>query len=290
MQHVDNAVAVPRRALGSTGIQVSCLGLGTVKFGRNQGVKYPVEFDLPDDTQVRNILALAQDIGINLLDTAPAYGSSEERLGKLISNRHDWILCSKTGEEFSNGVSHFDFSAQHTKLSIERSLKRLRTDYLDLVLVHSDGNDDYIIQQTDCFEILQQLKQQGLIRAFGLSGKTVAGGLAALQQADAVMVTYNPQQTAEREVIQQAHRMNKAVLIKKAFNSGHAVAAAPGPSADANRADINQPHNQNTNPAQDNLRFIFSEPGVSAVIVGTTNTRHLLTNARAVQIVASNPA
>src|SRR5690606_4111141 len=119
------------------------------------------------------LLTQASELGINLLDTAPAYGISEERLGQLLNNRDQWILCSKTGEEFSNGQSHFDFSAKHTRFSIERSLKRLRTDYLDLVLVHSDGQDEHIIRHTDCFETLQQLKDQGLIRAFGISSKTI---------------------------------------------------------------------------------------------------------------------
>jgi len=78
-------------------MQVSPLGLGTVKFGRNQQVKYPTAFELPDDKQVLNILALARDLGINLLDTAPAYGLSQQRLGKLLSGRQDWIIVSKVG-------------------------------------------------------------------------------------------------------------------------------------------------------------------------------------------------
>jgi aryl-alcohol dehydrogenase-like predicted oxidoreductase len=278
----SDEITVPRRALGDTGMLVSCLGLGTVKFGRNEGVKYPAGFDLPDDKQALAILELARELGINLLDTAPAYGSSEERLGKLLTNRHEWILCSKTGEEFINGQSHFNFSARHTRFSIERSLKRLHTDYLDMVLVHSDGNDEHIIQQTDCFETLLQLKQKGLIRAFGLSGKTVAGGLLALQYADAVMVTFNPSETREREVIQQAHKLGKAVLIKKAFNSGHAVTDSTTAN---NRPEKEQAVSTRppSDPAQDSLRFVLSEPGVSSVIVGTINTLHLQANAIAAQ-------
>jgi aryl-alcohol dehydrogenase-like predicted oxidoreductase len=276
-------IEVPKRALGDTGLLVSCLGLGTVKFGRNRGVKYPVGFELPDDKQASIILSAAHELGINLLDTAPAYGSSEERLGKLLRNRHQWILCTKTGEEFSNGQSHFDFSAKHTRLSIERSLERLRTDYLDLVLVHSDGNDQHIVQQTDCFETLQRLKQQGLIRAFGLSGKTVAGGLLALQyaDADAVMVTFNPSHTQEREVIQKAHQMGKAVLIKKVFNSGHALTSETQEAAQEQHQAASA--NLIAEPAQKSLQFVLTEPGVHSVIIGTINTHHLQANALAVQ-------
>src|SRR3990167_1121694 len=93
--------------LGNTGMQVSALGLGTVKFGRNQQVKYPEAFVLPSDQEILNLLACAQDLGINLLDTAPSYGSSEERLGRLLKGqRKNWILSTKVGEEFVNAASH----------------------------------------------------------------------------------------------------------------------------------------------------------------------------------------
>ena len=151
------------RPLGSTGLNLSPLGLGTVKIGRNQGVKYPSGFELPDDAAVRNLLAQARELGINLLDTAPAYGTSEQRLGPLLKGqREQWIICSKVGEEFNGGQSHFDFSAKHTRQSVERSLQRLGTDRLELVLVHSDGNDLEVLDQ-EVYPTLAQLKQEGLI-------------------------------------------------------------------------------------------------------------------------------
>ncbi|MEC8429394.1 MAG: aldo/keto reductase, partial [Pseudomonadota bacterium] len=156
------------RELGSTGINVSPIGLGTVKLGRNQGVKYPQGFELPDDAHALRLINLAKEHGINLIDTAPAYGISEERLGVLLKGqRQDWVICSKVGEEFSNGESHFDFSPEHARFSIERSLKRLNTDVIDLVLVHSDGNDLDIINGAGTLDALAELKRQGLIRAFG---------------------------------------------------------------------------------------------------------------------------
>ncbi|HCO61668.1 MAG TPA: aldo/keto reductase, partial [Porticoccaceae bacterium] len=86
-----NRESIAKRRLGNTAMEVSLLGLGTVKLGRNQGVKYPEDFNLPDDRQAVELLALARDHGINLLDTAPAYGISEERLGVLLRNqRQHW--------------------------------------------------------------------------------------------------------------------------------------------------------------------------------------------------------
>ena len=170
---------VEKRTLGQSGIHASCLGLGTVKFGRNQEVKYPKTFSIPSDKQLEGLLDEARELGINLLDTAPAYGNSEQRIGQILTDRSNWILCTKVGEEFVNGKSFYNFSGQHTKTSIKRSLKNLNTDYLDLVLVHSDGNDNTIINSTDCFEALSHLKDSGVIRAFGMSTKSVEGGIRA---------------------------------------------------------------------------------------------------------------
>ena len=145
------------RELGDTGLTVSALGLGTVKIGRDQGVKYPTPFSIPDDDAVRDLLARARELGINLIDTAPAYGRSEERLGHLLPNRQDWVIVSKVGEEFSDGDSHFDFSPAHTRASVERSLRRLNTDYLDCVLIHSDGNDLDVLR-SGALETLEEMK------------------------------------------------------------------------------------------------------------------------------------
>src|SRR3546814_656049 len=129
------------------------------------------------------LLTLARELGINLIDTAPAYGVSEERLGPLLAGQRDeWVIVSKVGEEFENSQSRFDFSATHTRFSVERSLKRLRTDRIELVLVHSDGNDLDILQHAEVYQTLAELKREGKILGYGLSGNTVDGGLLALQQ------------------------------------------------------------------------------------------------------------
>ncbi len=253
---------LPTRALGSTGINVSCLGLGTVKFGRNQDVKYPQGFTLPEDTEIEHLLGQARDLGINLLDTAPAYGSSEQRLGRLLREREKWVIATKVGEQFLSGKSVFDFNADQVQLSIERSLRNLATDYLDLVLIHSDGNDLAILESSDCLETLLKLKDKGLLRAIGMSTKTVEGGIRAAELSDAVMVTYNPGHREEESVIDKAAELGKGVLIKKALNSGHLSAGG-------------------SHSAADDLAFSLNKQGVSSVIVGTINPGHLQANAEA---------
>jgi aryl-alcohol dehydrogenase-like predicted oxidoreductase len=253
---------VIKQTIIGTDIEVPLLGLGTVKIGRNQGVKYPVDFSLPDDQSVKKLLSQAYDLGINFIDTAPAYGSSEERLGRLLpGKRTDWVIMTKAGEEFKDAQSSYDFSHQHIVKSIKRSLQQLKTDYLDIVLIHSNGDDVNIIENEDVFGTLAELKRQGLIRSFGFSAKTVDGGKLAVDHADVVMVSFNPNDRACEAVIDYAHEKQTAVFIKKALASGHLCQKA---GTDMTAL----------------FRFLFEKPGVTSAIVGTINGAHLTENAR----------
>ena len=250
------------RLLGDTGIRVSSLGLGTVLFGRNEGLKYPGQPTVLSDSRMRELLALCRDSGINFLDTAPAYGASEERLGEMLAGeRQNWVISSKVGEQFKRGQSCFDFTPGYARKSIERSLSRLRTDYLDLALVHSNGDDVDIIDKYGIIDALLDLKKKGVIRAIGFSSKTVSGGIMALENGcDAVMVTHNPWYQGEAEVIDLAHQKGKGVLVKKPFDSGRFGGQNKGFQA------------------AECLEFVLSHPGVSSVLIGTGNPGHLAEN------------
>ena len=252
-----------QRRFASTGKSVSVLGLGTVKFGRNQGVKYPggEGFSLPTDGEILHLLDLCLENGINLIDTAPAYGAAEERLGALLgSRRKDFFIVTKTGEEFENGKSEYIFSAAHTQQSVERSLQRLKTSHLDCVLVHSRKDDLQVINDTPVLETLGQLKERGKILSFGVSTYSVAGGRRAVDLADAVMVAYNKNYPAEKEVIDYAYSQGKAVLVKKGLASGRAGTIGG---------------------LEDNIRFILETPGVTSLVFGSITPANILTNIRA---------
>ncbi len=252
------------RPLGRTGLDVSAIGLGTVKLGRARGVKYPQRFTIPDDATAARLIDRARGLGINLIDTAPAYGCSESRLGELLAGqRNNWVICSKVGEEFDDGESRFDFSPEHIRTSVERSLRRLATDEIDIVLIHSDGNDLDIIRRMGSLDALAVLKQRGLIRAIGMSTKTVEGGLAAAQQADVVMLTYNPGHRDEEPVLAECERLKTGALIKKALASGHLA-------ADSAKKEVDS--------VQASLDLIFAHPGTSAAIIGTISESHLESN------------
>ena len=251
------------RALGASGLRVGPLGLGTVKFGRNQGVKYPKDFGLPDDRAIDRLLDRAAALGVTLLDTAPAYGTSEARLGRALSGRRDnWVIATKAGEEFADGRSRFDFSAAAIEASVRRSLKRLNTDCLDIVLIHSDGIDESEARFGAALRALDSLKRAGAVRASGFSGKTAAGFAMALPVVDVLMVSFNREDQDMRPTIRAAHRAGKGVLVKKPLGSGHLV---------TDGAALDQA-----------MAAVFSEPGVGAAIVGTLDPDHLAADALAV--------
>jgi aryl-alcohol dehydrogenase-like predicted oxidoreductase len=258
-----------QRPLGNTGIIVSAIGLGTVKFGRTAQLKYPTSFKLPRETELANLLAAAQNYGINLLDTAPAYGDSEQRLGRLLTGqRHRWVVSTKVGEKFIKNRSFFDFSATAITNSVQQSLRQLKTDYLDIVLVHSNGDDLALIEQDEVFVTLAALQRLGLVRAYGMSAKTVAGGLCTLKYADLAMLSYNQQDTAALPAINYAAQHAKGIMIKKAFASGHL---------------LQQPTAKD--PVTAALEFVLAAQGVSTIVIGTINMAHLAVNVANVKTI-----
>ncbi len=241
--------------LGQTGIMISPIGLGTVKFGRNQGVKYPENFELPSDQQLVELLSLAKSLGVNMLDTAPSYGTSEQRLGGLLQGqREDWVIIGKVGEEFEDGKSSYIFTPDHFDRSLERSLKLLKTDYIDVFLIHSDGNDMDILNNDALINKMHDFKSQGLVKAIGASTKTPEGGIKTLEIMDVCMATYNPDHTDEKPVLDYAAANDKGIILKKSLSSGH-----------------------NTN-IEDAMRFAFSHKATNGIIIGTINPEHLNEN------------
>jgi aryl-alcohol dehydrogenase-like predicted oxidoreductase len=244
------------------GPQISRLGLGTVKWGRNQNVKYPA-FELPTDAAIHDLLDTAQSCGVNYLDVAPAYGIAEERVGRILAERAatQFLVFTKTGEEFVDGVSHFDFSAAHTRHSVQRSLQRLKRDTLDAVQIHCAADDVHTLRETPVLETLRQLQHQGLVRWIGVSTMTVPGGLLAAEYADFLMVPYSIGYRDHAPVIARACELGRGVLIKRALFSG--------------------PYQEKSHTLQQHMDAVWQVPGVTSIVAGTLNPRHLQENAAA---------
>jgi aryl-alcohol dehydrogenase-like predicted oxidoreductase len=250
-----------RRQLGRTGLTVSSVALGTTKLGRNTGVKYSVDFTLPSDQEVATLLESARQLGVNLIDTAPAYGESERRLGSFINNHRDEIvLCTKCGEQYLDGRSIYDFSAQAILASVEQSLRRLQTDHVDILLLHSDGNDVDILTQTDAVDTLSQLKKSGKIRAAGISAKTKPGILEAARTLDVIMAPFSQKEPSLAEALAEVQDRGLGVLAIKGLFSGHLEA---GPA----------------------IEFVLSHPFIDALVLGTLDPAHLAEAAAVAQRV-----
>jgi aryl-alcohol dehydrogenase-like predicted oxidoreductase len=242
---------VVHRRLGRTGLEVTPLGFGAFKIGRNVGIKYPASYDLPDEKAAERLLNAVLDLGVNLIDTAPAYGLSEERIGRAIAHRRsEFILSTKAGETFEDGRSAYDFSGPAIRASAARSLQRLKTDVLDLLFIHSDGNDLAILNETDAVDAMITLRDAGLARAVGFSGKTVEGARAALLWADVLMAEYHPEDRSHEEVIGEAAGAGIGIIVKKPLASGRL-----------------EPRTA--------IEFALSNPAVSSLVIGGLNLDHL---------------
>ncbi len=258
-----------RRPLGARGPQVSEIGLGTVKLGRTRGLKYPTPTELPSDERVVELLTAALDLGVNLIDTAPAYGRSEERLGRLLpGSREDWVLCTKAGESFGDEGSRFDFSDAAITASVDQSLARMRTNHVDVLMVHSDGAIEHDLVHSGLLDTLARIKQSGKARLVGVSPKSLAGALLAVEHCDVVMLTLNPIETEAAPAIELARERGVGVLVKKALASGHTDKLGTPPGQD---------------PADAAIRFSLHHAGVSSVVFGTASPEHLAQAVRAAE-------
>jgi aryl-alcohol dehydrogenase-like predicted oxidoreductase len=233
---------------------VSPIGFGAFKIGRNQKVKYSQAYDLPGEDEAARLLGAVVDMGINYIDTAPAYGLSEARVGRFAAqHRAEVFVSTKVGEVFENGESTYDFSEAGVRRSIANSLERLQADALDLVFVHSAGNDVEVLESTAVVPTLCELKDSGAIRAIGFSGKTVAGAQMALSWADALMVEYHLDDRSHESVIAEAASRDIGVVVKKGLASGRL-------------------------PAEEAIAFVLANPHVTSLIVGGLNADHMRAN------------
>jgi L-galactose dehydrogenase len=150
------------RKLGQTDLETSLLGFGTAPLGGAYGAT-----DAEESTRA---VHLAIDEGINFFDSSPYYGTtvSEQRLGEtLVGRRHKVILATKCGRY---GLNEFDFSAKRILASVDESLKRLKTDYLDLFQAHDVEFGDFRQIVDETIPALRKIQQQGKARFIGITG------------------------------------------------------------------------------------------------------------------------
>jgi aryl-alcohol dehydrogenase-like predicted oxidoreductase len=150
-----------RRKLGKTDMDVSVLGFGGSEIG----------YERASSATVKKLLNRALDAGLNVIDTAECYVTSEELIGAAVgARRDDYYLFTKCGHE--RGWDSPDWSADSLLRSIERSLKRLNTDYVDLVQLHSCSEVE--LREGSVIDALKRARERGHTRYIGYSGDSAA--------------------------------------------------------------------------------------------------------------------
>lgn len=265
-----------QRVLGRTGLRVSELALGTVELGLDYGIRVPDKELRPSESAASTMLNQALDLGVTLIDTARAYGSSEEIIGKSIGHRRDeFVLVSKT-KSFFETIDSPEARAGAMRRSVEESLRLLRTSHLDLLLLHSSTREEVV--DPICLEVFAKLREDGLTRFTGASVYGCEAAKAALQAGvySCLQVAWNLlDRNVEREVLPVAIErgiglMVRSVLMRGALTSRreHLPPALTPVSEGARRLEA---IGRSAGICLPELafRYILSHPGPLAALVGT---------------------
>jgi aryl-alcohol dehydrogenase-like predicted oxidoreductase len=283
-------MAIMTRPLGRTHADVTILGYGAMELrGEPRGPEIA-------DEDAGRLLNAVLDGGITLIDTSPDYGHSEELIGRYLGNRREeFFLASKCGclleppADTPPPYPH-DYSPGNVREVVERSLRRLRTDRLDLVQVHMSPSRA-TLEQHHTVETLQELRNEGKVRFIGMSG--ILPNLPdhlAMNVFDAFQIPYSAVQRDHEDLITEAAEDGAGTLIR-----GGAARGAASEEKNWRTGPLTQEpglgqRNWETSGIEDLLadagmstmefvlRFTLSHPGLSTTIVGTANPAHLVAN------------
>ncbi|UQZ32484.1 aldo/keto reductase [Paenibacillus sp. PK3_47] len=277
------------RVYGSTGKSASEIGFGAWQLGNRQ------DWEAMEDNAAIRLVHEALEQGVNFYDTAPNYGrgKSEELLGKaLYGKRERTVINTKFGHPAEGGS---DYGAAQIRKSLDSSLQRLQTDYVDSVLLHNppfevlDGKYGH-------YEVLESLKSEGKILSYGVSVDTAAEMLEVIRHTNIgvieVMFNIFYQETAEAFNI--AKEKDIALIIKVPLDSGwlsgkyssestfSGVRSRWSPEVIRKRAELLEQikfiTDENTTMTMAALRFILAYPEVTTVIPGVRNSTQLHEN------------
>ena len=281
------------KRLGLTDLVVSEIGFGCFGIGGNRsGNSYGPTADDTSIAAVRTSL----DLGCTFFDTADVYGfgHSEELLGQALheaGKTNDVVIASKVGGNFSSGITVPDFSRGYIISAVDRSLRRLRRDYLDLYQLHDPPIE--LIQSGEIFDAMETLKITGKIRYYGISLHTVAEAKACLEnrRAQTMQVVYNlfslvdPEQSFEA-VFEPAVQRGVGLIAREPLAAGfltgrHSLETQYGIGDNRGRwpmgrrrlfiafaNTLRRLEQPGVTLSQAALRFVLDEPAIGTTIVG----------------------
>jgi aryl-alcohol dehydrogenase-like predicted oxidoreductase len=273
---------------GKTGLSVSQLGFGAA----------PIGYLKTAQDRVANILNLLLDAGVNVLDTAASYLGSEELIGNSVGHRREqYVLISKCGQSFPD-LPGKEWSAQVIAATVDRALKRLKTNHLDVMLLHSC--DLSVLKQGEAVGALAKAREAGKIRHAGYSGDNEAAGYAAGLADIAVIetsVSVADQMNLDT-VLPLARKHNIGVIAKRPIANAAWKEPSDQPGFYGNYAAEyhRRLKEMKLDPAalgipgppeqawpELAIRFTLSQPGVHTAIIGTTKPANARANIAAAE-------
>jgi aryl-alcohol dehydrogenase-like predicted oxidoreductase len=275
---------LPKRTLGRTNFQVTTLGYGAMELrGAPSGPEVSNE---AAEKVLNNVL----DAGVNFIDTSIDYGRSEELIGRFIAHRRaDYFLASKCGcvPDAPMGADHIH-TAENIRAGVEQSLRRMKTDYLDLVQFHRSLTRSEF-EEHGGLEAALALKKAGKVRFIGVSG-TLPNLIEQIEMGvfDAFQIPYSALQREHEEVISRAAAAGAGIIIRGGVARGapsdwqRRYYMLPGTVMrerwDQARLDELL---SGMSRLEFTLRFTLSNPDLDTTIVGTKDAFHLRDNVAA---------
>lgn len=279
------------RRYGTTGKQVSEIGFGAWQLGNKQ------DWASMEDEEAVRLVHEALDLGVNFFDTAPNYGQgkSEVLLGKALERKREKAVINT---KFGHSPEGTDYSAAQIRNSIERSLMRLQTDYVDSVLIHNPPFD-HLDGKYGHYQVLEDLKAEGKILAYGVSVDSSREMLEVLEHArpGVMEVMFNIFYQETTQAFQLAKEKEVALIIKVPLDSGwlsgkyqgtssfSGVRSRWSPEVIQTRAKLVEQirflEDEQTTMTMAALRFILAYPEVATVIPGVRNSAQLRENVAA---------
>lgn len=269
--------ALEKREIPRIGAAVTFLGFGALEIGRDWGLGDGRERQKPDDRQAEKVLHAVLDAGINLIDTASAYHRSEERIGKFLSSRrHEFILATKCGEHSKEPDTYYDFSYRAVKESIDRSLKQLQTDVIDIMQIHFGPDPERVIDEGETLAAMKDAQREGKIRYLGASiDGELATRLIESGEFDVMQMGYNLLDQTNEKNIALCREKGIGVFIRSGLAAG-LLSARVLPHLNEQFKHkkkvlallelVGGNGDQLTALA---LQFLYRNPGISSILVGS---------------------
>jgi aryl-alcohol dehydrogenase-like predicted oxidoreductase len=294
------------RTLGRTGLEVSAVSLGAWEIGGAVTLKFdglgkiPHGWGATDDAASLDLIAKCRDAGVNFIDTAPIYGNghSEEVVGRALQGcRDEWIVCTKGGHGAAKGKAWNDFSKDKLLWQMDKSLKRLKMDHVDVYLLHGPSAAD--TERGECLGAMETMRAQGKTRFVGVSigpnemgvDLMQRGVVDVLQQSISII---GPE--AQDALLPAALEHNVGIVARGVFGQGflpgtlkpdqafgrddrRSWQSADSKEALAARAEaLRALTGPERSLAQLCVQYVLQLPGVSTIIAGTSKWPHMAEN------------